>query len=82
MERVGVGILGLGTVGSGVARLLVENGDRISRRAGRRIELRRAVVRDRAKDRGMTLPEECVVLDPRRVIDDPEVQIVVETMGG
>src|SRR5215217_5576328 len=82
MERVTVGILGLGTVGSGVARLLGEAGDRIARRAGRRIELKWAVVRDPAKARAVPLDGVRVVTDPRRVIDDPEVQVVVETMGG
>ena len=51
MERVAIGLLGLGTVGSGVARLLVQEGERIARRAGRRIDLKWAVVRDPSKPR-------------------------------
>lgn len=82
MERIAVGILGLGVVGSGVAQLLEGNGDRIARRAGRHIDLKWAVVRDRTRTRGVSLPEGRVITDPRRVIDDPEVRIVVETMGG
>jgi homoserine dehydrogenase len=81
MERLGVGLLGLGTVGSGVARLLDEQGERIARRAGRRFDLRWALVRDVHKPR--RVPHETrVVTDPRRIIEDPEVAIVVETMGG
>jgi homoserine dehydrogenase len=82
MERVGVGLLGVGTVGSGVVRLLDEEGERIARRAGRRIELRCAVVRDTSKLRNAPLRDVPLLTDPRRVIDDPEVAIVVETMGG
>jgi homoserine dehydrogenase len=81
MERLGVGLLGLGTVGSGVARLLDEHAGRIARRAGRAFDLKWALVRDVHKPR--RLPQSTrVVADPRRIIDDPEVAIVVETMGG
>src|SRR4051794_22685570 len=82
MERVAVGLLGMGTVGSGVVRLLDEAGERIARRSGRRVELKWAVVRDPAKPRPVALPAERVVTDYRRVLDDPEVAIVVELMGG
>ncbi len=83
MEAIGIGLLGMGTVGTGVARLLVEQRERIGRRAGRRLVLRSVLVRDLAKPRGVKLsPETPLVLDYRRVIDDPQVSIVVETMGG
>jgi homoserine dehydrogenase len=82
MERVAVGILGLGTVGTGVARLLDEHATRIGRRAGRAIGLKWAMVRDLAKPRGASLAGVRVVTDVRRIIDDPEVSVVVETMGG
>jgi len=82
MERVAVGLLGLGTVGSGVARLLGEQGDRIARRAGRRVEVKWAVVRDPEKERTVPLPRNRIVGDFRRVLDDPKVSIVVELMGG
>ncbi|MGE3820322.1 MAG: homoserine dehydrogenase, partial [Isosphaeraceae bacterium] len=82
MEPVGVGLLGVGTVGSGVARLLREHGDRIARRAGRPVQLRWAVVRDPSKPRDVPLGETRVVTDPDKVIADPEVAVVIETMGG
>jgi homoserine dehydrogenase len=81
MERVVVGMLGLGTVGSGVARLLDEHGERIARRAGRRLDLRWALVRDPHKPRKLGQGTR-LVSDAKRIIDDPEVSIVVETMGG
>ena len=82
MERVAVGLLGLGTVGSGVARLLAEQGGRISRRSGRRVEVKWAAVRDLARARDCPLPTGRIVGDVRKVLDDPEIGIVVEVMGG
>jgi homoserine dehydrogenase len=82
MERVAVGLLGVGTVGAGVARLIHDRADAIAARAGRRIDLKWAVVRDLARSRPVPLDGVQVVSDPRRVIDDPEVEVVIETMGG
>ena len=82
MERVAVGLLGMGTVGAGVVRLLDEGAERIARRAGRRLEVKWAVVRDPAKLRPVELPAERVVTESRRVLEDPEVAVVVEVMGG
>ncbi len=82
MERIKVGMLGLGTVGSGVARLLLEQGERLRRRCGRRIELRSVLVREVDKERAVAVPPGLVVTDPRLVLDDPEVSVVIEAMGG
>ena len=82
MERVAVGLLGLGTVGSGVAQLLTEQADRIAERSRRRIDLKWVVVRDPAKARPVKLEHGAVVTDFARVLNDPEVQVVVEAIGG
>jgi homoserine dehydrogenase len=82
MEHVTIGLIGLGTVGTGVARLLTEQGDRITRRAGKRIRWKWAVVRDPARPRGVALDGVRVTTDVAGFIHDPEVQIVVEAMGG
>ena len=82
MEDVAVGLLGLGTVGTGVARLLGEHGERIARRSGRRIVVKWAAVRDPAKPRNVALPEARILDDARRVVEDPEVDVVIEVMGG
>ena len=82
MDRVAVGLLGLGTVGSGVARLLDDGADRVARRAGHRVAVTRAVVRDPGKVRDCPLPPDRIGTDPRAVLDDPEIRVVVEVMGG
>ena len=82
MERVSVGLLGLGTVGTGVARLLHEQADRIARRSGRQVEIKWAAVRDPARVRECRLPAGRIVSDVGKVLDDPEVSVVVEVMGG
>src|SRR5687768_1966611 len=79
-ESVGVGLLGLGVVGGGVARTLREKAETIGRRVGRPVELRRVLVRDLARSRAVEGFD--LTTDPAAVVEDPSVQIVVEVMGG
>ncbi len=74
-----IGILGVGTVGASVAKILEENGDIIEARAGKKIVVKSGVVQNLSKDRGVdiTLSD-----NPLDVINDPEIDIVVELMGG
>jgi homoserine dehydrogenase len=81
-ESLGVGLIGCGTVGSGVAQVLLEHPDRLAKRAGRPIQLRRIVVRDPARDRGFALPPELVSTDVQSVLGDPSIQVVCELIGG
>ncbi len=78
---LGVGFLGLGTVGAGVARVLTSKQDTLARRIGRRIEIRRVLVRDVARPRPVDLGS-LLTTDPYAVLDDPEVDVVVEVLGG
>jgi homoserine dehydrogenase len=82
MQHVTIGLIGLGTVGTGVARLLTEHPDRIARRAGRPVRWKWAAVRDLRKKRDVSLEGVRVTSDVAQVIDDPEVDIIIETMGG
>ncbi len=82
MERVSVAILGLGTVGQGVCRLIDHASERISRRVGARVEVKAALVRDLSKRRDVPLDDDRIVTDPRAILDDPEIRVVVEAMGG
>ena len=74
-----VGILGVGTVGASVANILEENGDILEARAGKRIVVKRGVVKDLSKDRGVNISLSDNVDD---ILNDTEIDIVVELMGG
>ena len=82
MESVGVGLLGLGTVGTAVARRLIGEWELLGERAGATPVLRCIAVRDVARSRGIDLKNARLVGDPQAVIADPAVAIVVEAMGG
>lgn len=79
---VNIGLLGLGTVGGGVAAALLENADAIRRKTGVGVQLRRALVRDLARPRQPQLPAEILTANPEDILADPEIAIVVEMMGG
>ena len=82
MEKTNVAIVGLGTVGSGVARLLLDHGDRTARHAGRTMWLKKAVVRDLAKPRQIELPDGVATENLSDVINDPEITVVAQLIGG
>ncbi|HVR88568.1 MAG TPA: homoserine dehydrogenase [Candidatus Limnocylindria bacterium] len=77
---LGVGLIGLGTVGSAVARAFSERGRRIDAAGGRTIRLLAAAVRDPKKARDAASPT--VTTDPFAILDDPEIDVVIEVIGG
>ncbi len=79
---LGIALLGCGTVGGGVARLLLQQADRLAARAGRPLVLRRVVVRDLAKPRAVELPDGLLTTDLRQVLRDPSIHVVAELAGG
>ena len=81
-EPVRVGVVGLGTVGSGVVRLLVESADHITRHAGRPIVVERAVVRDVHKARSVQVPGDRVSADIRDISRDPTISVAALLVGG
>ena len=76
---VQIGIIGVGTVGESVAKILEENRDIITARAGKEIRVKKGVVRNLEKERNVDIP---LTTDVDEVLDDPEIDIVVELMGG
>ena len=82
MEAVKVGLLGLGTVGGGTVNVLKRNGKEIARRAGRGIVISHAAARDLSKPRICDTSGIVLTSDPGTVVNDPEVQIIVELIGG
>lgn len=78
----GIGMLGYGTVGAGTLQILEKNGENIYHQLGARLEVRRVAVRDISKPRGANLDPALLTDNIDHVIDDPEIDIVVEVMGG
>jgi len=80
--EVGVGLLGYGTVGAAVHRLLVENAEDIERATGHRLRVVRALVRDLDKERGFVPEPGILTTDAGAIRDDPAIGVVAEVMGG
>jgi homoserine dehydrogenase len=82
MKPVKVGLLGIGTVGSGTFHVLERNREEITRRAGRQIEIAMVAARNVERARSIVGPDVKVVDDVRAVVTNPEIDIVVEVIGG
>jgi len=81
-QKINVGIIGLGTVGSGAFRILRENAELIRHRVGIPVEVTKIAVRDAGRDRGVAIPPELLTTNPSEVIEDPNIDIVLELIGG
>jgi homoserine dehydrogenase len=79
---VGVGLLGCGTVGANVADRLHRERETIERRSGVRYELRAVAIRDLAKERPESLDRRLFTRDARAIVDDPQIDVVIELVGG
>lgn len=81
-EEVGIGLLGCGTVGQGVVQLLQDPASPLEGRVGKKLVIRKILVRDLKKGRAAHVSTELLTKDPREVIENPDVAIVLELMGG
>ena len=77
-----IGLLGFGTVGSGVAKVLQENFDTIQHKSGQAIYIKRILERDPQKCVQAGIPAETVTQDINDIIHDPDIDIVIELIGG
>lgn len=82
MKPVKVGVLGLGTVGGGTVNVLKRNAAEIARRAGREIIITRASAKDLNKLRICDTQGIALTTDPFEIINDPEIEIILELIGG
>jgi homoserine dehydrogenase len=82
MNRIVIGLIGLGTIGSGVVRVLRENRQLIARRLGAEIELKKIVDLDIKTDRGIQLDGDILSTNSDEILKDSEIQIVIELIGG
>ena len=82
MRKIKVGIIGFGTIGSGVVKILASSKDIIRQRLGAEIEVAKIADLDVSSDRGVMVDSNLLTTDTKEVVDNPEVDIVVELMGG
>ncbi|MDD2390525.1 MAG: homoserine dehydrogenase [Desulfobacterales bacterium] len=82
MKTIQVGLLGCGTVGTGVARLLIEKKALLSARVGADIHLKHIADIDVIRDRGIRFDDGVLIADAYRVVNDPEIDIIIELIGG
>jgi len=82
MNKVNVGLIGFGTVGTGVARALLQRRRWLEHSVGARVVLRRVCDKEFRRSRGLRLPPGLATTDPAKILRDPDIQIVVELMGG
>lgn len=81
-DAIWVGLMGLGVVGSGVAEVLMEKADLLAREAGCPLKLKKVLVRDPQKRRSWDVGAKLLTTDPRDILEDPQIDIVVEVIGG
>ncbi|GAB4303580.1 MAG: homoserine dehydrogenase [Desulfuromonadia bacterium] len=82
MKEIRIGIIGFGTVGTGVVKLLQRNADAIRRKLGASITIARIADLDTVTDRGVTLPPGVLTSNVNEVLNDPSIPVVVELIGG
>ena len=81
-RTIRIGMLGCGTVGSAVVRILAEHGDNIAMRAEVRLAVTRVAVRDAGRERDVRLSREVFTTDAASIVADPDIDIVLELLGG
>jgi homoserine dehydrogenase len=81
-ESIGIGLMGLGVVGCGVARTIFEKSDAIAQQVGRPLIIKKILVRDLAKKRTFEVSSDLLTTDPQQILNDPEIDIVIELIGG
>jgi len=82
LRNIRIGLIGCGVVGQGIMRLLKENAASIEGRLGGTIEVLRIAAHEPGKERGPDVPMALLTYDPEQVVNDPNVEVVVEVMGG
>lgn len=82
MQEIKIGLLGFGTIGTGVAKLLMNNSALIEEKLGARLVLKRIADLDITTDRGISLPAGMLTTNVDEVLTDPEIAIVIELIGG
>lgn len=81
-NQIAVGLLGLGVVGSGVIRIIEDHQKKLAHQLGCEVQIKRVLIRDPNKDRNVSLQDGVLTTNPKDVLEDPDIDIIVEVMGG
>lgn len=81
-KSIGIGLMGLGVVGRGIAQTLLRKNRAIAQEIGCHLTLRKILVRDLSKSRAVPVEPHLLTIDPQQILADPEIQIVIEVIGG
>ncbi len=82
MEIIKIGIMGMGNIGTGLYEIISFNREKIEEELGKKIEIKKVLVRDIKKKRSVEIPKEIMTTNVYDIINDPHIQIVVELLGG
>jgi homoserine dehydrogenase len=82
MKKINIGLLGCGTIGTGVAKILINNADLIRSRVGADLNLKYVADIDLNTDRGIRFDNGVFISDAYKVVDDPDIDIIIELIGG
>jgi len=82
IEKINVGLIGLGTVGSGVAKMLLTRGEFLARQAGVQLVLKKVCVRHPKRVRSIRIDPRLITTNAQQIVADPDIDIVVELIGG
>lgn len=82
IKKISVGLLGFGTVGSGVVQIIDKHQDRLMHQVGCPVEIEKILVNDIKKERDEEISPNKLTVDPNEVLENPEVDVVIEVMGG
>ena len=82
MKEIGVGLLGFGTIGAGVVKLLGQNASLIEEKLGTRLRLRKVADRDITTDRGVVVEPGVLTQNVDEVLSDPKISVIIELIGG
>ena len=82
MKAISIGLLGLGTVGSGVVRIIENHQDKLMHQVGCPVVVKKILVKDPVKERIVKVESSLLTVNPEDILNNPEIDVVIEVMGG
>jgi homoserine dehydrogenase len=82
MKAISIGLLGLGTVGTGVVKIIENHQDKLMHQVGCPVQIKKVLVKDIDKQRDVSINREMLTTDANDILQDPEIDVVIEVMGG